>query len=54
MVHHFSVNLNASKSLGEVSADMMEAVHRHMEPYHHALEYFSYMSFLAILFLCYR
>nr|XP_041577097.1 uncharacterized protein LOC100218926 [Taeniopygia guttata] len=54
VVHHFSVNLNASKSLGEVSADMMEAVQQHMEPYHHALELFSYISFLAILFLCYR
>lgn len=53
-MHHFSVNLNASKSLGEVSADMMEAVKQHMEPYHHALELFSYISFLAILFLCYR
>ncbi|OWK55041.1 DC-STAMP domain-containing protein 2 [Lonchura striata] len=53
VVHHFSVNLNASKSLGEVSADMMEAVKQHMEPYHHALELFSYVSFLAILFLCY-
>ncbi|XP_068030878.1 DC-STAMP domain-containing protein 2 [Anomalospiza imberbis] len=54
VVHHFSVNLNASKSLGEVSADMMEAVQQHMEPYHHALELFSYISFLAILFLCYQ
>ncbi|RLV87509.1 hypothetical protein DV515_00015638 [Chloebia gouldiae] len=54
VVHHFSVNLNASKSLGEVSADMMEAVKQYMEPYHHALELFSYISFLAILFLCYR
>ncbi|NWT54891.1 DCST2 protein, partial [Erythrocercus mccallii] len=54
VVHHFSVNLNASKSLGEVSADMMEAVQQHMEPYHHALEFFSYISVLAILFLCYH
>ncbi|NXK69147.1 DCST2 protein, partial [Sylvietta virens] len=54
VVHHFRVNLNASKSLGEVSADMMEAVQRHMEPYHHALEFFSYISFLAILFLWYQ
>ncbi|NXB94561.1 DCST2 protein, partial [Vidua chalybeata] len=54
VVHHFSVNLNASKSLGEVSADMMEAVQQHMEPYHRALELFSYLSFLAILFLCYH
>lgn len=54
VVHHFSVNLNASKSLGEVSADMMEAVRRHMEPYHHILEYFSYLSVLAILFLYYQ
>ncbi|NXX31615.1 DCST2 protein, partial [Nicator chloris] len=54
VVHHFSVNLNASKSLGEVSADMMEAVQRHMEPYHHALEFFSYISVLAILYLCYH
>lgn len=54
VVHHFSVNLNASKSLGEVSADMMDAVQRHMEPYHHALEFFSYISVLAVLFLCYQ
>lgn len=53
-MHHFSVNLNASRSLGEVSADMMEAVQRHMEPYHHMLEFFSYLSVLAILFLCYQ
>ncbi|KAM4880596.1 DC-STAMP domain-containing protein 2 [Sylvia borin] len=54
VVHQFSVNLNASKSLGEVSADMMEAVQRHMEPYHHVLEFFSYLSVLAIFFLCYQ
>ncbi|CAN8206785.1 unnamed protein product [Coccothraustes coccothraustes] len=54
VVHHFSVNLNASKSLGEVSADIMEAVQHNMEPYHHVLELFSYISFLAILFLWYR
>ncbi|NXB82229.1 DCST2 protein, partial [Donacobius atricapilla] len=54
VVHHFSVTLNASKSLGEVSADMMEAVQQHMEPYHHALEFFSYISVLAILYLCYH
>ncbi|NXD31390.1 DCST2 protein, partial [Spelaeornis formosus] len=54
VVHQFSVNLNASKSLGEVSADMMEAVQQHMEPYHHALELFSYVSILAILYLCYH
>ncbi|NXH38479.1 DCST2 protein, partial [Dicaeum eximium] len=54
VVHHFSVNLNASKSLGEVSADIMEAVQQHMEPYHRALEHFSYISVLAILFLCYQ
>ncbi|XP_036253617.1 DC-STAMP domain-containing protein 2 [Molothrus ater] len=54
VVHHFSVNLNASKSLGEVSADIMEAVQHHMEPYHRVLELFSYISFLAVLFLWYR
>ncbi|NWV27007.1 DCST2 protein, partial [Origma solitaria] len=54
VVHHFNVSLDTSKSLGEVSADMMEAVRRHMEPYHRALEYFSYISFLAILYLCYQ
>ncbi|NWV45786.1 DCST2 protein, partial [Daphoenositta chrysoptera] len=54
VVHHFNVSLNASKSLGEVSADMMEAVQQHMEPYHRVLELFSYISFLAILYLCYR
>lgn len=52
--HHFSVNLNASKSLGEVSADIMEAVQQHMEPYHRALEFFSYISVLAILYLWYQ
>ncbi|NWV67936.1 DCST2 protein, partial [Malurus elegans] len=54
VVHHFNVSLNASKSLGEVSADMMEAVRRHMEPYHRVLELFSYLSFLAILYLWYQ
>ncbi|NXM47139.1 DCST2 protein, partial [Gymnorhina tibicen] len=54
VVHHFNVSLNASKSLGEVSADMMEAVYQRMEPYHHVLELFSYISFLAILYLCYQ
>ncbi|NXU06996.1 DCST2 protein, partial [Buphagus erythrorhynchus] len=54
VVHHFSVNLNASKSLGEVSADMMAAVQQHMEPYHRALEFFSYISVLAILYLWYQ
>ncbi|XP_054148658.1 DC-STAMP domain-containing protein 2 [Melozone crissalis] len=54
VMHHFSVNLNASKSLGEVSADIMEAVQHHMEPYHRFLELFSYISFLAVLFLWYR
>ncbi|NXA88540.1 DCST2 protein, partial [Melanocharis versteri] len=54
VVHHFNVSLNASKSLGEVSADMMEAVQQQMEPYHRVLEFFSYISFLAILYLCYH
>ncbi|NWV38410.1 DCST2 protein, partial [Grantiella picta] len=54
VVHHFNVSLGTSKSLGEVSADMMAAVQQHMEPYHHALELFSYVSFLAILYLCYQ
>ncbi|NXH83732.1 DCST2 protein, partial [Edolisoma coerulescens] len=54
VVHHFNVSLNASKSLAEVSADMMEAVRQHMEPYHRVLGLFSYISFLAILYLCYQ
>ncbi|NXJ25731.1 DCST2 protein, partial [Dicrurus megarhynchus] len=54
VVHHFNVSLDASKSLGEVSADMMQAVQQYMEPYHHVLELFSYISFLAILYLWYR
>ncbi|NWV15632.1 DCST2 protein, partial [Ptilonorhynchus violaceus] len=54
VVHHFNVSLNASKSLGEVSLDMMEAVQQHLEPYHRALELFSYISFLAILYLCFH
>ncbi|XP_041320824.1 DC-STAMP domain-containing protein 2 [Pyrgilauda ruficollis] len=54
VVHHYSVNLNASKSLGEVSDDIMEAVQHSMEPYHRVLELFSYISFLAVLFLWYR
>ncbi|XP_014744805.1 PREDICTED: DC-STAMP domain-containing protein 2-like [Sturnus vulgaris] len=54
VAHHFSVNLNASKSLGEVSADIMEAVKQHMKPYHRALELFSYISFLAIFYLWYK
>ncbi|NXA13290.1 DCST2 protein, partial [Sapayoa aenigma] len=54
VVHHFNVSLNASKSLGQVSLDMMEAVQQHMEPYHRGLEVFSYISFLAILYLCFH
>ncbi|NWV86597.1 DCST2 protein, partial [Dasyornis broadbenti] len=54
VVHHFNISLDTSKSLGEVSADMMAAVQQHMEPYHRALEVFSYISFLAILYLCYH
>ncbi|NWW82439.1 DCST2 protein, partial [Climacteris rufus] len=54
VVHHFNVSLNASKSLGEVSLDMMEAVKQYLEPYHRALEFFSYISFLAILYLCFH
>ncbi|NWI86191.1 DCST2 protein, partial [Pitta sordida] len=51
VVHHFAINLNASKSLGQVSLDMMEAVQQYMEPYHRGLEVFSYLSLLAILYL---
>ncbi|NXY14971.1 DCST2 protein, partial [Atrichornis clamosus] len=54
VTHQFNVSLNASKSLGEVSLDMMEAVQQYLEPYHRALELFSYISFLAILYLCYH
>ncbi|NXF70574.1 DCST2 protein, partial [Sclerurus mexicanus] len=54
VVHHFNISLNASKSLGQVSLDMMEAVHHHLEPYHHFLEVFSYISFLFILYLCFH
>ncbi|NWI61422.1 DCST2 protein, partial [Calyptomena viridis] len=54
VVHHFNVSLNASKSLGQVSLDMMEAVQQHMEPYHRGLEVFSYLSFLAFFYLCFH
>ncbi|NXG06904.1 DCST2 protein, partial [Sakesphorus luctuosus] len=54
VVHHFNISLNASKSLGQVSLDMMEAVQQHLEPYHRGLEVFSYISFLAILYLCFH
>ncbi|NXK98014.1 DCST2 protein, partial [Formicarius rufipectus] len=54
VVHHFNISLNASKSLGQVSLDMMESVQQYLEPYHHALEIFSYISFLAILYLCFH
>ncbi|NWT03745.1 DCST2 protein, partial [Mionectes macconnelli] len=54
IVHHFNVSLNASKSLGQVSLDIMEAVQQHLEPYHHGLEVFSYISFLAIIYLCFH
>ncbi|NWR88680.1 DCST2 protein, partial [Furnarius figulus] len=54
VVHHFNISLNASKSLGQVSLDMMEAVHHHLEPYHHCLEVFSHISFLFILYLCFH
>ncbi|NXP25273.1 DCST2 protein, partial [Scytalopus superciliaris] len=51
VVHHFNISLNASKSLGQVSLDMMEAVQQHLEPYHRGLEAFSYISVFAILYL---
>ncbi|NXS14917.1 DCST2 protein, partial [Neodrepanis coruscans] len=54
VVHHFHISLNASKSLGQVSLDIMEAVQQHLEPYHRGLEVFSYISFLAILYLCFQ
>ncbi|NXF13808.1 DCST2 protein, partial [Smithornis capensis] len=54
VVHHFNVSLNASKSLGQVSLDMMEAVQHQLEPYHRGLEIFSYISILAIFYLCFH
>ncbi|NXE85901.1 DCST2 protein, partial [Cochlearius cochlearius] len=50
-VHRFDVSLNASKSLGEVTLDIMEGVIRHLQPTRWVLGLFSHISFLAILYI---
>lgn len=50
-VHHFNVSLSASKSLGEVALDIMEAVRLRLEPARRVLGLFMHVSFCAILYI---
>lgn len=50
-VHRFDISLNASRSLGEVSLDIMEAVLRRLQPTRWLLGFCTHISFLAILYL---
>ncbi|XP_009953930.1 PREDICTED: DC-STAMP domain-containing protein 2, partial [Leptosomus discolor] len=49
--YRFDVNLNASKSLGEVAMDIMEGVRLHLEPTRRVLGLFTHITFFAILFM---
>ncbi|KAM9368389.1 DC-STAMP domain-containing protein 2 [Phaethornis superciliosus] len=49
--HRFDVNLNASKSLGEVALDIMESVRMSLEPIHNILALFTHFSFFAIVYI---
>ncbi|NXN57903.1 DCST2 protein, partial [Rynchops niger] len=49
--HHFNISLGASKSLGEVAADIMEGVRQRLEPTRRVLGLFLHFSFCAILYL---
>ncbi|XP_030320805.1 DC-STAMP domain-containing protein 2 [Calypte anna] len=53
-VHHFDVNLNASKSLGEVALDIMEGVRLSLEPVYNILALFTHFSFFAIVYIYLR
>lgn len=50
-MHHFNVSLSASKSLGEVALDIMEAVRLRLEPARRVLGLFMHVSFCAILYI---
>ncbi|NXK28259.1 DCST2 protein, partial [Arenaria interpres] len=50
-VHHFNVSLSASKSLGQVASDIMQAVRLRLEPTRRLLGLFLHFSFCAILYL---
>ncbi|NXH72132.1 DCST2 protein, partial [Hydrobates tethys] len=50
-VHRFDINLNASKSLGEVALDIMEGVRLRLEPTRRVLGLFTHVSFCAILYM---
>ncbi|XP_074784873.1 DC-STAMP domain-containing protein 2 [Athene noctua] len=53
-VHRFNINLSASKSLGEVALDIMEAVREHIEPTRRVLGLFTHISFCAILYIYFQ
>ncbi|NXJ70416.1 DCST2 protein, partial [Rostratula benghalensis] len=50
-VHHFNVSLTASKSLGQVASDIMQAVRLRLEPTRRFLGLFLHFSFCVILYL---
>ncbi|XP_068024942.1 DC-STAMP domain-containing protein 2 [Melanerpes formicivorus] len=50
-VHYFDVQLNASKSLGEVALDIMENVGELLDPIQEVLGLFTHLSFLAVLYM---
>ncbi|NXW10845.1 DCST2 protein, partial [Fregetta grallaria] len=49
--HRFHINLNASKTLGEVALDIMEGVRLRLEPTRRVLGLFTHISFCAILYM---
>ncbi|OXB54224.1 UNVERIFIED_CONTAM: hypothetical protein H355_011970 [Colinus virginianus] len=49
--HHFDVALNSSKTLGDVAADIMEAVGRRLQPTRQLLGLSAYISSCAILYM---
>ncbi|NXT41407.1 DCST2 protein, partial [Pelecanoides urinatrix] len=53
-MHRFDVNLNASKSLGEVALDMMEGVRLLLEPTHRVLELLMHISFCGVLYVYFQ
>lgn len=53
-VHEFDISFNASKSLGEVALDIMEAVSQNLEPTRRVLELFLNVSFFAILYMYFK
>ncbi|NXN13169.1 DCST2 protein, partial [Indicator maculatus] len=53
-VHYFDVQLNASKSLGEVALDIMENVGELLDPMREVLGLFTHLSFFAILYVYFQ